>query len=57
MNVVGNEDHATPLINAAANMSMEAVELLLEHGADINAKNAVGDTALIMAAWRVMGIA
>lgn len=52
VNVIGNEDHATPLINAAANMSMEAVELLLEHGADINAKNAVGDTALIMAAWR-----
>lgn len=52
VNVVGSEDHSTPLINAAANMSLSAVKLLIQHGASIDAKNSAGDTALIMAAWR-----
>jgi ankyrin repeat protein len=52
LNVVGSDDLSTPLINAAANMSMSAVKLLIQHGAEIDAKNAAGDTALIMAAWR-----
>ncbi|KAK4573996.1 hypothetical protein LTR86_001757 [Recurvomyces mirabilis] len=51
-NVHGGESQATPLIFAAANMSVEAVRLLLQKGADINAKDNLGDTALIMAAWK-----
>ena len=50
--VTGGEDQSTPLINAATQMSTEAVQLLLDNGADINALNAAGDTALIMAALR-----
>lgn len=52
VNVVGGEDLSTPLINAAAYMSVESVELLAKHGADIDARNAAGETALIMAAGR-----
>ncbi|KAK3669911.1 hypothetical protein LTR78_010222 [Recurvomyces mirabilis] len=51
-NVHGGESQGTPLIFAAANMSVEAVRLLLQKGADINAKDNLGDTALIMAAWK-----
>ncbi|KAH9826336.1 Ankyrin repeat domain-containing protein 17 [Teratosphaeria destructans] len=48
----GGEEHSTPLINAAAHMSADAVKLLLMKGADVNAQNSAGDTALIMAAAR-----
>ncbi|KAK1037031.1 hypothetical protein LTS16_013164 [Friedmanniomyces endolithicus] len=52
VNVKGGEDGSTPLINAATHMSTEFVELLVRKGADINAANLAGDTALIMAAWK-----
>lgn len=52
VNVVGGEDESTPLINAAMHMSTEAVNLLIQKGADVNARNAAGDTPLIMAAAR-----
>ncbi|KAK1092022.1 hypothetical protein LTR48_005148, partial [Friedmanniomyces endolithicus] len=52
VNVKGGEDGSTPLINAATHMSTEFVELLVRRGADINAANLAGDTALIMAAWK-----
>ena len=50
VNVTGGEDQSTPLINAATHMSTEFVELLVQKGANINARNSAGDTALIMAA-------
>jgi ankyrin repeat protein len=44
------DDHgATPLMHAAAIGSVEAVRLLLDAGADVNAKNAFDATALIWA--------
>jgi ankyrin repeat protein len=52
VNVLGSEDRSTPLINAATYMSVDSVELLIRHGAELDARNAVGDTALIMAAWK-----
>lgn len=52
VNVRGSEDQSTPLINAATRMSVGAVKLLLDRGADVNCQNAAGDTALIMAAWK-----
>lgn len=52
VNVIGGEDKSTPLINAATHMSTKFVELLVRKGADINAVNLAGDTALIMAAWK-----
>ncbi|KAF2768852.1 ankyrin [Teratosphaeria nubilosa] len=51
-NVRGGEEHYTPLINAAAHISADAVKLLLMKGADVNAQTSGGDTALIMAAAR-----
>lgn len=52
INVTGGEDQSTPLINAATFMSKEAVQLLLDQGAEINAVNPAGDSALVMAAWK-----
>jgi ankyrin repeat protein len=52
VNVIDGDEYSNPLINAATHMSTEIVELLLRKGADINAKNAAGDTALIIAALK-----
>jgi ankyrin repeat protein len=52
VNVCGSEDRSTPLINAATYMSLESVELLVGHGAELDAKDTAGDTALIKAAWK-----
>lgn len=52
VNVFGSDANSTPLINAAAHMPAAAVELLIRHGADLDAKDAAGDTALIKAAWK-----
>jgi len=51
-NVTGGEHSGTPLIFAAANMSVEAVKLIRQKGASINEQDDLGDTALIMAAWK-----
>lgn len=40
----------TPLMYAAENGSVEAMRLLIDHGAEVNAQNAFGSTALI---WSV----
>ncbi|KAJ4416134.1 hypothetical protein N0V85_002402 [Neurospora sp. IMI 360204] len=51
VNVHGGYDQSTPLINAVEQISgTESLEKLLNAGADINATNADGDTALIVAA-------
>lgn len=52
INVSGGHDASTPLINAATHMATEVIDLLIQKGADIDARNASGDTALIMAARR-----
>jgi ankyrin repeat protein len=39
----------TPLMYAAANDRIEAIELLIRRGADVNAQSDVGETALICA--------
>lgn len=52
VNVFGGEDQSTPLINAATYMSIDSVELLVRHGAELDTKNSAGDTALIMASWK-----
>ncbi|KAK5125182.1 hypothetical protein LTR85_000858 [Meristemomyces frigidus] len=52
INVIDGETQSTPLIYAATNMPADAVTLLVQKGADVNARNASGDTALIMAAWK-----
>ena len=47
--------HRTPLIAAAANWSgcdPDLVKLLLDHGADVNAQNRGGWTALAEAVWK-----
>lgn len=49
VNVRGARD-VTPLMHAAAFGSVEAVEILLASGADVNAKDAFGATALLWAA-------
>lgn len=41
-----DRDFNTPLILAAVNGHLSIVEILLEHGADLNAKNRQGSTAL-----------
>jgi ankyrin repeat protein len=46
---VRGEREVTPLIYAATNGSVESVKILLEAGADVNAANAFGATALIRA--------
>src|SRR5215468_4698477 len=50
VNVKERRGSATPLMHAAAFGSLEAVRLLLDKGADVNAKNAAGATALMWAA-------
>ncbi|KAK5691254.1 hypothetical protein LTR17_025749 [Elasticomyces elasticus] len=52
VNVTGGEDQSTPLINAASHMSTEYVDMLVQKGADVNAQNLAGDTALILAALK-----
>ncbi|GIZ38925.1 hypothetical protein CKM354_000232400 [Cercospora kikuchii] len=52
VNVTGGSEQSTPLINAATHMPTDAVKSLVEHGADVNALNARGDNALIMAAQK-----
>lgn len=46
--------HREPLLHAACRMgNLEVVELLLRHGADIQARNEIGDTCLFTAAeWK-----
>ena len=44
---------ATPLMNAAAVGSIEAMKLLLDHGADVNAKNSTRATALMWAVTEI----
>lgn len=44
-----SEGEFTPLIHAAQNGNREMIALLLQHGADINAKTSTGKTALDMA--------
>ncbi|MDD6069411.1 MAG: DUF1418 family protein [Clostridiales bacterium] len=41
----------TPLMMACESGSYDAVKLLLENGADVNARDYCGETALICAAW------
>ena len=45
-----NKAQKTPLFNAAATGNVRAIELLLEHGAELEAKDEDGDTALTWAA-------
>ncbi|KAK5115752.1 hypothetical protein LTR62_000841 [Meristemomyces frigidus] len=52
VNTLKDGYETTPLIYAAGGMSVEAVELLISKGAQINDQNSAGDTALIMAAWK-----
>ncbi|KAL6856814.1 ankyrin repeat-containing domain protein [Trichoderma novae-zelandiae] len=52
VDVFGGSDHSTPLINAAAYLPKESLQLLLNAGADINLPDNDGDTALIVAAAR-----
>jgi ankyrin repeat protein len=50
VNVKERRGSATPLMHAAAFGSLDAVRLLLDKGADVNAKSASGATALMWAA-------
>lgn len=50
VNAVTNGQQYTPLHAAACTKDINAVSYLLEHGADINAKTAGGETALHLAA-------
>ncbi|KAL7940787.1 hypothetical protein V8C42DRAFT_336550 [Trichoderma barbatum] len=52
VDVFGGYDSSTPLINAAAYLPMESLQVLLNAGADINLPDNDGDTALIVAAAR-----
>ncbi len=47
---VADDHEITPLMYAAENGSVEAMRLLLDRGADVNAQNAFGSTALM---WSV----
>jgi Raf kinase inhibitor-like YbhB/YbcL family protein len=49
MNVNVNDSGTTPLIVAAGGDCVETVDLLLAHGADVNARNSEGSTALTKA--------
>ena len=51
MNAKGADNAFTPLMEAADDGSIEIIKLLLAKGADINAKNEDGDTALIGASF------
>ncbi len=46
------KDGATPLIIASLNGSKAMVQLLLEHGANVNAQDDEGNTALNVASWK-----
>ena len=48
--VDGTEGHTTPLILAAGTGDAESVQVLLEHGARVEARNGQGETALVVAA-------
>lgn len=50
VNVYGGKWHSTPFMLAAAWLSLDPVQLILKAGADINAFDNDGDTALILAA-------
>ena len=50
VNVVDRRGRVTPLMHAAALGSLDTVRLLIEHGADVNARSAAGATALMWAA-------
>lgn len=52
VDVFGGHDLSTPLINAAAYLPKESLQLLLNAGADINLPDNDGDTALIVATAR-----
>ncbi|KAK0757534.1 hypothetical protein N5P37_010261 [Trichoderma harzianum] len=52
LDVFGGYDSSTPLINAAAYLPKESLQVLLNAGADINLPDNDGDTALIVAAGR-----
>ncbi|KAL7953358.1 hypothetical protein V8C34DRAFT_321248 [Trichoderma compactum] len=52
VDVFGGYDSSTPLINAAAYLPKESLQVLLNAGADINLPDNDGDTALIVAAAR-----
>lgn len=52
LDVFGGTDLCTPLINAAAFLPKESLQVLLDGGADINLPDNDGDTALIVAAAR-----
>lgn len=45
---------ATPLVLAALNGGVEAVECLLAYGANVNAKDSKGNTALAYGAWSTL---
>ncbi|KAH7138655.1 ankyrin repeat-containing domain protein [Dendryphion nanum] len=50
INVFGGSDGSTPLINAAMFLHRKDIEVLVDHGADVNLADPDGDTALIMCA-------
>ncbi|KAL7910598.1 ankyrin repeat-containing domain protein [Trichoderma velutinum] len=52
VDVFGGYDSSTPLINAAAYLPKESLQVLLNAGANINLPDNDGDTALIVAAAR-----
>jgi len=45
----GDHPTSTPLMSAASNNQVEAVRILLDHGADVNAETWFGSTALKIA--------
>lgn len=47
--VTGDLQGFTPLIFAARENNVKVVEFLIDHGADVNAKNVKGDTPLLLA--------
>jgi ankyrin repeat protein len=47
-----NKHGWTPLHRASINGALEVVRLLLEHGADVEAKDNDGETALQVAAYK-----
>lgn len=51
---VADQSGETPLMSAAAAGSIDAMQLLVDRGADVNAQNAFGSTALI---WSVTDLA
>ncbi|KAF9882373.1 hypothetical protein CkaCkLH20_00409 [Colletotrichum karsti] len=50
VNVFGGWDHSTALINAVINLPTDALQVMLDAGADINLGDREGDTPLIVAA-------